>query len=444
MNVARLNMSHGDHEQHTERLRLLRQATELVDAEVMVFADLQGPKIRLGTFADGPVTLEAGQSFTITTEDTAGDVNRVSTTLKSLTDDVKVGDTVLIADGTLELLATEVTATDVVCKVIIGGLVSDHKGINLPGVPVSVPALSDKDADDLRWALAQNLDMVALSFVRDAKDIEPVHAIMDEVGSRLPVIAKVEKPQAIDDLEAVVGAFDAIMVARGDLGVEMPFETVPVVQKRIITTARTLAKPVIVATEMLESMMSSPRPTRAEASDVANAVLDGADAVMLSGETSVGQYPVQAVQAMDRIIRSVEAGGVDQICQIDWDPRTTSGVVAWTAARMAKQLSAAFVVAFTYLGDTARKMARLRADVPIVCFTPLASTKRRLGLVWGLRVFQSKEMKLRAMLAEMDSTLLEQGLVEFGDRVVVVYGEPLGVPAHTNTVYVHEVGQLPG
>jgi len=441
MDVARLNMSHGTHDEHAAQLARLRQAADAADRPVTIFADLQGPKIRLGTFADGPVTLTPGQRFTITTDDVPGDAQRASTTLHTLTDDVKPGDTILIDDGHLELRAVDVTSTDVVCDVVVGGPVSDHKGINLPGVPVSVPALSDKDADDLRWALGQGVDMVALSFVRSGADIDPVHAVMDEVGVRVPVIAKVEKPQAVDALDDVVDAFDAIMVARGDLGVEMPFEDVPLVQKRIITAARTWAKPVIVATQMLESMIASPRPTRAEASDVANAVMDGADAVMLSGETSVGAYPVQAVQAMDRIVRSVEAGGADEIARINWDPHTTSGVVAWGAARMAKKLGVAYIVAFSYLGDTARRVARLRPATPIVCFTPLETTRRRLGLVWGLTSFKSNEHEIRAMIAEMDAVLLKQGLVKQGDRVVVVYGEPLGTPAHTNTTYIHGVGE---
>jgi len=440
MDVARINMSHGTHDEHAGQLDRLRQASAATGKSVTVFADLQGPKIRLGTFA-GPVTLKNGQRFTITTDDVQGDANRASTTLKSLTDDVRPGDAILIDDGNLTLEAVEVTGTDVVCEVVAGGPVSDHKGINLPGVPVSVPALSEKDADDLRWALSQPVDLVALSFVRSAHDIVPVHAIMSEAGVRLPVIAKIEKPQAVQALDEIVDAFDAIMVARGDLGVEMPFEDVPLVQKRIITTARTWAKPVIVATQMLDSMIDSPRPTRAEASDVANAVMDGADAVMLSGETSVGQYPVQAVQAMDRIVSAIEADGTDAITKIEWDPRTTSGVVAWGAARMARKLNVETIVAFSYYGDTARRVARLRPGTPIVCFTPLESTRRQLGLVWGLTTFVSKEHEIEAMLREMDATLSRQGVAKVGDRVVVVYGKPLGKPAHTNTVYVHAIGQ---
>jgi len=441
MDVARLNMSHGTHDEHAVRLSKLRQAAAETKKAITIFADLQGPKIRLGTFSGGPVTLTAGQRFTITTDDVDGTAERASTTLKTLTQDVTPGEAILIDDGNLQLTAVEVTATDVVCDVVVGGTVSNHKGINLPGVPVSVPALSDKDADDLRWALAQDVDMVALSFVRGPADIEPVHAVMDEVGKRVPVIAKIEKPQAVEALDFVVDAFDAVMVARGDLGVEMPFADVPLVQKRIITASRTWAKPVIVATQMLESMIGSPRPTRAEASDVANAVLDGADAVMLSGETSVGQYPVQAVQAMDSIVRAVESEGRDGITKIEWDPRTTSGVVAWGAARMARKLEVAAIVPFSYVGDTARRVARLRPSTPVVCFTPLDSTRRQLGVVWGMTAFVSEKREIDAMLTEMDIVLVREKLAQPGDRVVVVYGKPLGAPAHTNTIHVHEVGK---
>ena len=287
-----LNMSHGDYADHESNLRNVREAARAADRPVGVLADLQGPKIRLGRFANGKETMVNGATFAITTDDVEGTVDRCSTTYKGLPGDVAPGDMILIDDGRLAFEATEVTATDVITKVVVGGTVSNNKGINLPGVAVSVPAMSEKDTEDLRWALRNGIDMVALSFVRSAKDVELVHKVMDEEGRRVPVIAKLEKPQAVENLDEIIDAFDAFMVARGDLGVELPLEEVPLVQKRIVTAARRWAKPVIVATQMLESMISAPRPTRAEASDVANAVLDGADAVMLSGETSVGDYPV--------------------------------------------------------------------------------------------------------------------------------------------------------
>ncbi|MDR1388120.1 MAG: pyruvate kinase [Propionibacteriaceae bacterium] len=441
MDVARLNLSHGDQAEHGRRLADLRQAALATGKPVMALVDLQGPKIRLGRFAQGQVELRAKDRFIITTEPVQGSAERASTTFQGLPDDVKPGDVVLIDDGRVELAVRQVEGSEVVTEVVVGGPVSDHKGINLPGVAVSTPSLTEKDADDLRWALAQGVDMVALSFVREATDIEPVHAIMDQVGRRLPVVAKIEKPQAVEHLDAIIDAFDAFMVARGDLGVELPFEQVPLVQKRIIRAARTWAKPVVVATQMLESMMTAPRPTRAEASDVANAVMDGADAVMLSGETSVGEYPVEAVAAMERIVSAVERDGLAQIAAIDWDPRTTSGVVAWGAAEVAQRLEAPYIVAFSKTGDTARRVARLRTQTPVLCFTPSQLTRHQLSLVWGLRTFISRTYELEPMLEEMDQILISQGLVEPGQPVVVVYGLPLGITGQTNTVYVHRVRQ---
>src|SRR6476619_4731533 len=314
MDVARLNMSH---EGHAESYRLVREASDASGHGVGIFADLQGPKIRLATFADGPVTLRRGQDWTITTRDVPGDDKEAGTTYSGLPGDVSAGDPILSDDGKVRLRVTAVEGPDVKTEVLVGGKVSNHKGINLPGVAVSVPALSEKDIEDLRFALHLTVDFIALSFVRDAKDADDVRKIMDEEGVRLPVIAKIEKPQAIENLDEVIAAFDGFMVARGDLGVECPLEDVPFLQKQIVRKARLYAKPVIVATQMLESMVSNPAPTRAEASDVANAVLDGADAVMLSGETSVGEFPIETVETMARIIESTEAHGLTRMADID-------------------------------------------------------------------------------------------------------------------------------
>src|SRR3954465_5690260 len=303
---ARLNFSHGAHADHAAAYAAIRQASDRTGHAVAVLADLQGPKIRLGTFADGPVVWETGSRVCITVEDVPGTAQRVSTTYKGLAGDVRVGDRLLVDDGKLALSVVHVVGPDVWCLVTEGGPVSNNKGLSLPGVAVSVPALSDKDVDDLRFALHLSVDFVALSFVRSPADAELVREIMRQEDMELPVIAKLEKPEAIENLEAIVEAFDGIMVARGDLGVELPLEQVPLVQKRAVQAARERNKPVIVATQMLESMIENSRPTRAEASDVANAVLDGADAVMLSGETSVGKYPIVAVRTMDKIIDAVE------------------------------------------------------------------------------------------------------------------------------------------
>ncbi len=438
MDVARLNMSHGDYPDHELRLAEVRAAADAARKPVAVFADLQGPKIRLGRFADGPVELVNGAEFTITVEDVPGDVHRCSTTFKGLPGDVGPGDTILIDDGRIELRATRVTDTDVTCEVVVGGIASNNKGINLPGVAVSVPALSEKDKDDLRWALRNGVDMVALSFVRSAKDIVDVHRIMDEEGRRVPVIAKIEKPQAVDNLDDIIDAFDAFMVARGDLGVELPLEEVPLVQKRIIRAARKWAKPVIVATQMLESMISAPRPTRAEASDVANAILDGTDAVMLSGETSVGAFAIEAVSVMNRIITSVEEHGFASIAEIEWDPHTSGGVIAMAAAEAANRLGARYLVAFSKSGDTARRLSRLRAEIPVLCFTPSSQTRQEMALAWGVRAWTTGEYtEIQDLLDAVDGIIGREQLANRGDRMIVVYGSPMGIPGKTNTLQVH-------
>lgn len=443
LDVARFNMSHGDHSEHAKRLAETRAAAAAVGKTVGLLADLQGPKIRLGNFSEGKVDLSYGQTFAITIEDIAGDKDRASTTYKGLIGDVRPGDTILIDDGRVALEATEVTDTDVITKVVVAGPVSNHKGINLPGVAVNVPALSEKDEADLRWALQNDFDMIALSFVRTGEDVKRVHEIMAEEGVKRPVIAKIEKPQAVENLDDIIAAFDGFMVARGDLGVELPLEQVPLVQKKIIQKARRNAKPVIVATQMLESMISAPRPTRAEASDVANAILDGADAVMLSGETSVGAYPVETVQTMARIVTNTEKQGLAQISKIKWDPHTTGGVIAMAAAQAADQLGARYMVAFTQSGDTARRMSRLRSEVPLLVFTPDDKTANWLTLCWGAQVLKTPTYgSNEEMVTAVNRTLLERGLIEVDERVVIVFGSPIGVAGKTNTLRVHRVKDI--
>ena len=309
MDVVRINCSHGTLDEHGERIATVRRVAQEFDKPVAILVDLQGPKIRLAQFANGSEILEVGQSFTITTREVTGDATIVGTTFKGLPGDCQVGDTLLVDDGNIKLRVTQVSETDVTTEVVVGGRVSDHKGLNLPGAAVSVPALSEKDQQDLRWAMTQPIDYVALSFVRTATDVQDVYNLMDECGGRLPVLAKIEKPQAVDNLVDIIENCDGIMVARGDLGVEMALEMVPVVQKRVIQECRFRGKPVIVATQVLESMITHARPTRAEASDCANAIWDGADAVMMSGETAVGQYPIEAVQTMSDIIEAAEERG---------------------------------------------------------------------------------------------------------------------------------------
>lgn len=443
VDVARMNMSHGDHEVHQDTYDTVRQAAADLQAPVAIFADLQGPKIRLGRFAHGPHELAVGDRFTITTRDVQGTAELCSTTHRHLPDDVEVGDTLLVDDGKVELRAVEVTETDVVTETVIGGEVSNNKGINLPGVAVSVPALSDKDESDLRWALDTGVDMVALSFVRDAADVDRVHEIMDDVGRRVPVIAKLEKPQAIEHLHEIVDAFDAIMVARGDLGVELPLQEVPLVQKRAIELARRWAKPVIVATQVLDSMIENSRPTRAEASDCANAVLDGADAVMLSGETSVGKYPVETVSTMSEIIASTETHGLDRIQPLGSRPKTRGGALTRAAVDIAQGLQVPFLACFTTSGDTARRLSRLRPGQPIYAFSSDQHTHNVLCLSWGIspRLVPFVDSTDK-MTAQVDRELLREHIAEVHDLVVIAAGSPPGQAGSTNTLKVHRIGDI--
>lgn len=443
MDVARLNRSHGDFSVHEAVYRNVRQAAEEAGRNVAVLVDLQGPKIRLERFADGPHFLSVGDEFTITTRDVEGTAQVCGTTFKGLPGDCSVGDSLLIDDGKVRLEVTAVTGTDVVTKVVVPGNVSNNKGINLPGVAVSVPALSEKDEDDLRWALKLGADYIALSFVRSAKDYEDCARIMTEEGITLPVIAKVEKPQAIDNLEEIVDAFDGIMVARGDLGVEMPLEEVPLIQKRAIELSRAKAKPVIVATQVLESMISSPVPTRAETSDCANAVLDGADAVMLSGETSVGEYPIITVETMARIIQNTEEKGSNRIAPFLTTPKTRGGSITHAAAEIAETLDVKYIITFTQSGDSALRMSRLRPSTPMLAFTPDAHTQKVLALSWGMTAeLVANVDSTDEMVALVDTFLKESGKAVDGDYVVVVSGTPVGIPGTTNSIFVHKVGQV--
>ncbi|MDT0441280.1 pyruvate kinase [Streptomyces johnsoniae] len=444
MNVARFNFSHGSHEEHEERYHRLRKASEDTGRPVGVLADLQGPKIRLETFANGPVELQRGDEFTITTEDVAGDRSICGTTYKGLPGDVAKGETILINDGNVSLQVTEVDGPRVRTIVIEGGVISDHKGINLPGVAVNVPALSEKDVEDLEFALRLGADMVALSFVRNAGDVRDVHRVMDRVGRRVPVIAKVEKPQAVDNMEEVVLAFDGVMVARGDLAVEYPLERVPMVQKRLIGLCRRNAKPVIVATQMMESMITNSRPTRAEASDVANAILDGADAVMLSAESSVGRYPIETVKTMSKIVVAAESEllsrGLLPLVP-GKKPRTQGGSVARAAAEMADFLDAKALVAFTQSGDTARRLSRYRAVQPILAFTSDIGTRNQLTLSWGVETFVVRHANHTDEMVELcDAELSRLNRFSQGDTMIITAGSPPGVPGTTNMVRVHHLG----
>ena len=406
-----------------------------------VLVDLQGPKIRLARFKDGPHELFRGDIFTITTDEVEGTKDICGTTYKGLAGDCKPGDRILIDDGKVTVEVVEVNGNNVVTKVIQPGFVSNNKGINLPGVAVSVPALSEKDMDDLRWGLRAGADFIALSFVRNAKDIDDVHRIMAEEGIFRPVIAKIEKPQAVDNLEEIVAAFDGIMVARGDLGVEMPIEEVPLVQKRCIALARAAAKPVIVATQMLDSMITNSSPTRAEATDCANAVLDGADALMLSGETSVGAFAIEAVATMARIIARTEEAMLDQIAPLKHNPATKGGAITKAAKEVGEIVGAKYLVAFTQSGDSARRISRLRSAIPILALTPEIPVYNQLALSWGVEsLIIPVVSNTDAMVKQVDALLIESGRVSKGDPVVIIAGAPPGIPGSTNALRVHIVG----
>jgi len=441
MNMARLNLSHGSYEEHQGRLDRVRAAAKEAGKAVAVLVDLQGPKIRLGRFENGPHELTRGDIFTITTDEVAGTKERVGTTYKGLPGDCKAGDHILIDDGRVTVEVLEVKGNDVITKCTQPGFVSNNKGINLPGVAVSVPAMSEKDEDDLRWGLRAGADFIALSFVRNAADVKVVHAIMEEVGIRVPVIAKIEKPQAVANLEEIIAAFDGIMVARGDLGVELPIEDVPMVQKRCIELSRDAAKPVIVATQMLDSMMSNSSPTRAEATDCANAVLDGADALMLSGETAVGEFAIRAVQTMARIIERTEELGLDRIRPLTKNPRTKGGAITKAAAEVGEILGAKFLVTFTQSGDSARRISRLRSSIPIIAITPDVGTYNRLALTWGIEsLIISMVKNTDEMVLQADKILIDGKRAEIGEPVVIVAGSPPGIPGSTNAMRVHIVG----
>ncbi|MEU4250135.1 pyruvate kinase [Amycolatopsis sp. NPDC026612] len=442
MDVARMNFSHGSHGDHKQVYDLIREAAAASGRAVGILADLQGPKIRLGTFAGGPVEWHNGDIVRITVEDVAGTHDRVSTTYKGLAKDAKPGDRLLVDDGKVGLVVKGVEGPDVVCEVTEGGPVSNNKGVSLPGMDVSVPAMSEKDIEDLEFALELGVDFIALSFVRSPADIDLVHQVMDRVGKgRLPVVAKIEKPEAVYNLEAIVLAFDAVMVARGDLGVELPLEQVPLVQKRAIQICRENAKPVIVATQMLESMINNSRPTRAEASDVANAVLDGADALMLSGETSVGRYAIEVVETMGRIIEAVETDSpiVPPLTHV---PRTKRGVISYAARDIGERLNAKALVAFTQSGDTVRRLARLHTRLPLLAFTPEDCVRSQLSMTWGTNTHIVPRVESTdQMIQQVDHAMLDMGKYQKGDLVVIVAGSPPGTVGSTNLIHVHRLGE---
>ena len=442
MDVARLNFSHGNHAEHARNISLLRAASSEWQKPIAILADLQGPKIRTGPLAaHNSVHLSSGQRFVITTRRILGDVTRVSTTLRLLPREVHRGDRILLSDGLIELRVLQAKRADVVCEVVNGGALGEHKGINLPGVKLRVPALTSKDRADLFFALKHGANYIAVSFIRRAEDVLLAKSLIRRAGKSTPVIAKLEKPEAIENLDAILRVADGVMVARGDLGVEMSPERVPVVQKTIIDRARHFRRPVITATQMLESMTENPRPTRAEASDVANAIFDGSDAVMLSAETATGKYPAEAVGMMARIIEQAEASEWNPPRRVPQEKLKVAETVAELVCHASRELHMKLIAVFTHSGFTARLVSCYRPAVPIIAFTPETDTRRRLALTWGVMPRTIRNVrKIDGLAAIAESRLLEERLVRKGDTIAIVAGTPMGIRGTTNFMKFHVIG----
>ncbi|WP_457565515.1 pyruvate kinase [Caldithrix abyssi] len=441
MDVARLNFSHGTHEEHRQKIERIRKVAAALGKPVAIMQDLQGPKIRIGRFKNPPVNLKPGNTFTITTRPILGDQSQVSTTYQNLPNDVKPGDVILVNDGLIKLRVQSKNATDVVCEVVNGGSLYDRRGINLPGVHISEPSLTDKDKEDVLFGLQQGIDYVALSFVRDAESIHELRAFMGERA--VPIIAKLEKPEALENLEAIIDASDGVMVARGDLGVEISTEKVPSVQKTIIEKCMLKNKPVITATQMLDSMMVHPIPTRAEAADVANAIYDGSDAVMLSGETAFGSYPIESVKTMNNIIKESEKH--QQFFRLKPDDRIENLLqdfptsVCHSAYHSAFEIKARFIVVLTRSGFTALKMSNFRPEAPILALTTSPHTYRKMSLYWGVvPVLIENELFLTEDLSELEQMLKSGNWVKRSDRLVIIAGSSRQ-QGGTNLLRLHQV-----
>jgi pyruvate kinase len=444
MDVARLNFSHGSHADHAASIAVLRAAALNLRKPLAILADLQGPKIRTGALAGGvPVVLRAGQKFVITTARVLGDSTRVSTVFKPLPREVHRGDRILLSDGLIELRVLQVRGREVICEVVNGGALGEHKGINLPGVKLRVPALTSKDREDLQFALKHGANYIAVSFVRRPEDVVLAKTLVRRAGKDTPVIAKLEKPEAIENLEGILRVADGVMVARGDLGVEMNPERVPVVQKTIIKRAREFRRPVITATQMLESMTENPRPTRAEASDVANAIFDGSDAVMLSAETATGKYPVEAVSIMARIIEEAESSIEEFPRPVPQERLKVAETVAELVCHASRELHMKLIAVFTHSGFTARLISRYRPLVPIVAFSPEEETRRRMALIWGVSPQKIADVrKVDGLASVAEKRLLEERLVRKGDVIGIVAGTPMGIRGTTNFMKFHVIGGI--
>ncbi len=448
MNVARLNFSHGTHQDHAQRIQTIRRVAQELDAPIAILQDLQGPKIRVGLLPNGPVELIEGNTFAITTEDVDGSNDRVSTDHKGIVNDVQVGKHILLDDGNLKLVVTDVTQTDVITKVLVGGVLKQRKGINLPGVTVSIPALTEKDKRDLVFGLENGVDYVAVSFVQRPEDIALVREVMRSANpakEKTPVIAKLEKPNAIENLEAILEVVEGVMLARGDLGVELSPEKVPSAQKHIIQRANETGKIVITATQMLESMKDNPMPTRAEASDVANAIFDGTDAVMLSAETASGSYPIETVKMMAAIAEEAERhtqAWSHQADPNDKNLRPTILSLSRAAREMASSLHVKAIAIFSRSGNSARIIAKHRPDVPVITMTPYEETYRRMALVWGVKPFKvARAFSIEEMTWSLERVMANVPNTSKGDQVVVMGGLPVSRMGSANFILLHRIGE---
>ena len=446
MNVARMNFSHGDHQDHGRRISLVRQAAEELGENIAIMLDTKGPEIRLGTFSEEPIFLRAGEQFTLTTEEIAGNEHKVSVTYKELPLDVEVGGKVLVADGLIELEVLEKTNTEVRCHVINGGELKSRKGVNLPGVQVNLPALTDKDIEDIIFGIEHQVDFIAASFVRKASDVLAIRDILEIHEADINIISKIESREAVNNIEGILRVSDGIMVARGDLGVEIPAEDVPMIQKALIDKCNKVGKPVITATQMLESMTHNPRPTRAEASDVANAILDGTDAIMLSGESAAGNYPVEAVKTMNRIALRVESAFPYENYikkHSDAEAKTVTDGISHAVCSISSNLGASAILTATASGHTARMISKYRPKAPIVAVTPYPKVVRKMALVWGVHPLINRDINSTdEMIAETVEVTLQAGYIKAGELVVITAGVPVGVHGTTNLLKVHTVGRI--
>jgi len=446
MNVARLNFSHGTHEEHLRRVEAIRQAMRNTGRRVAIMLDTKGPEIRTGRLKEEPVVLEEGKRIVLTTEEILGDAERVSVSYRGLPQDVKPGNMILIADGLIGLRVLSVQGTEIECEVVNGGELGSRKNVNVPGVAIRLPALTEKDVADINFAIDHELDFIAASFVRKASDVLDIRRLLEQRGADIHIIAKIENQEGVDNLEEIIQVADGVMVARGDLGVEIPTEEVPLVQKLIIRRCNQAGKPVITATQMLESMIRNPRPTRAEASDVANAIFDGTDAIMLSGETAAGKYPVEAVRTMARIARRAEMSlsfrEILESKRTAAQPNVTDAISHATCTT-AMDLGAAAIITATKSGSTARMVSKYRPEAPIIAATPVERVANKLCLVWGVIPIVVRETQgTDEMIEEAIGGSLEAGLIRCGDLVVLTAGVPAGVPGTTNLIKVHVVADV--